>query len=181
MTPAGQTRGMNTFRSPWSIAVTVFALVLIAIGVGGFVAGQALASNTGFGPPWAAGAPWHNGGPGFAGSLPPELSGLADVPADQRFAHFRGVQVSLTDKDGKPVSVNVTPGTVSSISASSITINGNDAASHTYTLDATTMQHGDTAKQNDKVVVATLNGSSSATAVITMNGNGFGPRGPWGR
>jgi hypothetical protein len=171
---------MKTFRSPWSIGLTVLALVLIATGIGGLVAGRALASNADrFGGPPFVGGPWHNGA-GFAGSLPPELSGLADVPDSERFSHFRGVQVSLTDKNGQPVQVNVTPGTVSSVSGSSITIAGNDGTSHTYAIDSATVQHGTAAKQNDKVVVATLNGSTNATAVITMNGEGFGP-GRWGR
>ena len=49
----------------------------------------------------------------------------------------------------------------------------------TDTLDDKTMQRGSAPKQNDKVVVATLNGSSTATAVFAMSGNDFGPRGPW--
>jgi hypothetical protein len=102
-----------------------------------------------------------------------------DVAASERFAHFRGVQVQLTDKDNKPVRVDVTPGTVTSVSGSSLSISGNDGTSHTYTLDDKTVRHGQTINQNDHVVVATLNGSTNATGVFAMNGDGFGPRGPW--
>jgi hypothetical protein len=163
---------MKKFASPMSVLVTAFAIVLIVAGVGGLVAGQAFASS---GPPWQNGAPWqHNG------AMPAELAGLVDVPAAERFAHFRGVQAQLTDKDNKPVRVDVMPGTVTSVSSSSLTVNGNDGASHTFTLTDKTVTHGKSVAQNDQVVVATLNGSTTATAVIAINGQGWGPRGPWG-
>jgi len=164
---------MDFFRTPRSAALTTLALVLIVLGLGGLMVGQAFASN--FGPPWRGGAGWNHD------ALPPEIASLVDVPAADRFSHFRGVQVSLTDKDNKPVRVDVTPGTVTSVSATSITVNGNDGASHTYALDAKTFQNDNPVKQNDQVVVATLNGSGTATAVFPLNGHGFGPRGPWGR
>jgi hypothetical protein len=126
---------------------------------------------------WADHGNWHNG----AANLPPELAGLADVPASERFAHFRGVQVQLTDKDNKPVRLDVTPGTVTSVSSTSLTMAGNDGANHTYTLDDKTVRHAQAINQNDHVVVATLNGSTTATGVFAMNADGFGPRGPWSR
>jgi hypothetical protein len=169
---------MKQIRSPWLAAL---AVVLIGVGVGALLVRPTFASPFfGFGPGFGPGyGPWHNGG-WDRSAIPPELAGLADVPADQRFAHFRGVQVQVTDKDNRPVRVDVVPGTVSSVSSSSLTIAGNDGATHTYTLDDKTMQRGSAPKQNDKVVVATLNGSSTATAVFAMSGNDFGPRGPWG-
>jgi hypothetical protein len=156
-------------------------VVLIVVGVGALLVRPTFASPFfGFGPGFGPGyGPWHNGG-WDRSTIPPELAGLADVPADQRFAHFRGVQVQLTDKDNRPVRVDVVPGTVSSVSSSSLTIAANDGATHTYMLDDNTTQRGSAPKQNDKVVVATLNGSSTATAVFAMSGNDFGPRGPWG-
>jgi hypothetical protein len=111
--------------------------------------------------------------------LPQELAGLVDVPAGERFAHFRGVQVQLTDKDNTPLRVDVTPGTVTSISAASLTMNGNDGASHTFALTDKTVNHGKSPTRNEQVVVATVNGSTTATAVIGVNGEGWGPRGPW--
>ena len=173
MTADGQTQAMTFFSSPRSAALTTLAIVLIALGLGGLTVGQAFASS--FGGPWRGGAGWNHD------ALPPEIASLVDVPAADRFSHFKGVQVTLTDKDNKPVRVDVTPGTVASVSASSITVNGNDGVSHTYALDAKTFQNDRPVKQNDQVVVATLNGSNTATAVFPMYGHGLGPRGPWGR
>jgi len=38
-----------------------------------------------------------------------------------------------------------------------------------------------TVGQNDKVIVATLNNRTTATAVVAVSPDGFGSRGPWGR
>ncbi len=174
----------NTLRSPRSLAITAIALSLIAIGV--VLLFRPVTPAAAFGlanaGPWHAGGfgPWAAGS-GNHGALPAELSGLADVPASERFQHFRGVQVQLTDKDNRPVTVNVTPGTVTSSSATSLTMTGNDGASHTYTLDDKTMQRGSALKQNDHVVVATLNNSATATAVFAFDPSSMGPRGPFGR
>jgi CheY-like chemotaxis protein len=54
--------------------------------------------------PWPdhwGGLPW--GGDHAGWQLPPQLSGLADMPADHRFSHFRGAEVQLTDKDNNPL------------------------------------------------------------------------------
>src|SRR5262245_48506040 len=117
---------MKLFSTPRSAAVSTLAIVLIAIGLGGLFVGQTVASAAPFGGGWHGDANWGRD------NLPPELASLADVPEGERFAHFRGVQLSLTDKDGRPLQVNVTPGTVSAVSAASVTVNGNDGASHTY-------------------------------------------------
>ena len=176
---------MQKFRFPSSLALTVLGVVLIAIGILGFVApplvGSAFANTPGFGgPPWSA-AGWHARAAGLDKALPPELAGLADVPPDQRFGHFRGVQVQLTDRDNRPVRVDVTPGTVTAVSATSLTIAGNDGVAHSYALDAQTLQHGQTARQNEHVVVATLNGGATAAAVFDVSGDGYpGWRGFWG-
>jgi len=174
---------MNRFRFPLAVAMTSLALVLIAIGVGGLLVNNALANS-----PLAAAAPWTNGPwSGHAGwqakTLPPELAGLTDIPAAERFQHFRGVHVQLTDKDNKPLAADILPGTVTSVSPTSLTITANDGSTHTFSLDDKTVTHtksgGQTApNQNDKVIVATLNGSSTATAVIAFNPDGFGPHGP---
>jgi hypothetical protein len=164
----------NAFRSPRSIALTVVAVALIAIGIGALLVRPTFASPFGFGPGYGVGGPWHTG------PVPAELRGLADIPDAERFSHFRGVQVQLTDKDNKPLRVDVVPGTVSSVSGTSLTVAGNDGTSRTYTLDSNTMRRGDTVQQNDQVVVATLNGSNTATAVFSVKDKGgFGPRGPW--
>jgi hypothetical protein len=142
------------------------------IGLAGmFTIGNAVASAA----PFAQQAQWSGQ------NLPPELR-LKDIPAADRFAHFKGIEANLTDKDGKPLSVTVTPGVASNVSSSSITLNGNDGVSHTYTLDAQTMTHGKALAQGEDVVVVTLNNGSNATAVIgadpsAMPGNGA----PWAR
>jgi hypothetical protein len=106
---------MTQFRSP---LVAALAIVLIAIGVGALIVRPTFASPFGFGPDWAGG--WH-GGAWDRSAIPPEFAGLADVPAGERFSHFRGVQVSLTDKDNKPLTVQVTPGTATTASPTSVT------------------------------------------------------------
>jgi len=172
---------MKLFSTPRSAALSTLAIALIAIGLVGLFSGQTAASAAPFGGPM--GGPWHGGSNDWTrNNLPPELSSLADVPAGDRFAHFRGVSVSLTDKNNQPLSVNVTPGTVSSVSASSVSLTGNDGATHTYAIDAKTLQDDNRpVKQNDQVVVATVNNSSTATAVFAMNGDGWHGRGNWGR
>jgi hypothetical protein len=99
--------------------------------------------------------------------------------------------VQLTDKDNRPVNVDVTPGTATAVSTSSLSVTTNSGASRTFSLDDKTAIHGaahgqsnqtgpQAVKQNDHVVVVTLNGSATATAVIVANADGFGPRGPLG-
>ena len=63
------------------------------------------------------------------------------MPAGERFSHFRGVQVRLTDKDNKPLNVEVVPGTATAVTQSSLTMIANDGASGTFTLDDTTAIH----------------------------------------
>jgi hypothetical protein len=180
---------MKSFRFPIAVALTSLALVVAFVGAGALFASNALA----FGP-FSAGGPgrWFGGADGrteWQGSaLPAELTGLTDVPAGERFAHFRGVRVQLTDKDNKPLTVEVTPGTATTVSATSLTIAGNDGSTHTYTLDDKTIVRGKSAArgttstlhQNDQVVIATLNNSSTATAVMAVDPAGFGPHGPFG-
>jgi hypothetical protein len=174
---------MKKVLSPRTLALAALGAVLIAIGIGGLVArplvGSAFADTIGIGgPPWRGG--WHTGDNWQGKTLPPELAGLADVPANERFAHFRSVQLQLTDKDNRPLRVDVTPGVVTAVSGTSLTIAGNDGVSHSYTLDDKTMQRGQAAQPKDHVVVATLNGSTTATGVFSFDGGGFGPGGMWG-
>jgi hypothetical protein len=177
---------MQRFRFPIAVAVTSLALVAVFVGAGGLLVGNALAIG-----PFSGGGsgPWPTGHDGWQGTqIPPELAGLAAVPAGERFAHFRGVRVQLTDKDNKPLTVDVTPGTATAVTPSSLTIAGNDGTTHTFALDDKTIVRGkagapgasSTLAQNDAVIVATLNGSTTATAVVAVSPDGFGPRGPWG-
>lgn len=196
---------MSPFRFLIAVAVTSLALVAVLVVSGGLLARNAFASSPWFGRPAGAwfggpGGPWFAGpgGPwsgahafGYGFDLPPELAGLRDVPAAERFNHFLGVRVSLRDRDNRPVTVDVTPGTVTAVSATSLTVAGNDGAAKTFTLDDKTAIRGKTAAsgtpssrstvaQSDRVVVITLNSSTRATAVMIVSPEGFGWRGPFG-
>jgi hypothetical protein len=170
-------------------SVAVIATSVVLIGAGVFVAGQAFASAA---PPalvfaqamgqGGPGGPGFRGGPGASWNLPPQLAGLKDIPADQRFDHFLNVQVNLTDRDGKPVAVSIVAGKATAVSATSLTIAGNDGASHTYTLDSQTMTHGQTFTSGQDLAVITINGSTTATGVFAPIDNWGGPNGgPWHR
>jgi hypothetical protein len=190
---------MNWIRFSLAVLATSLLLVAALVAIVAFPARTALASTLGgtalmtYGP-WS-GSPWHSGAAGNNASwtLPPELQGLADVPADQRFGHFVGVQVSLKDKNGSPLVVDVTPGKVSAASATSLTLVANDGTSKTFALDAKTMVHGQGAgsaaanapslANGDSVVIVTLNQSTTAMAVMDGGAQGFnwtGPHGPMG-
>jgi hypothetical protein len=145
----------------FSVAVvfTALALVIAVFATGAFMVGNALASgiqHSGQMQNWD-----HN-------NMPPELAGLKDIPEGQRFAHFKGVQVSLTDQNGAPLTVAVTPGVATSVNATSLTLAGNDGATHTYTLNDQTMSRGQTLATGQDVVVVTLNNSATARAVVSV-------------
>jgi hypothetical protein len=154
---------MQSMRFPLAVLGTSLALVALLVVAAGWFVGNAFAAGFTHAGPW---------------DLPGQLTGLRDIPASERFSHFKGVQVNLTDKDNRPVALTVTPGTVTSTSANSLTINGNDGASHSYTLDSNTALRGKSSlSQGDKVVVATLNNSPTAFAVMAGDPSGF-HRGP---
>jgi hypothetical protein len=190
---------MKWFWFPIAVVATSLTLVVALTAFFGLRMGTALASTLGAsGPP--AGVPWSgawHGGPWASGSgftLPAELKGLADIPPDQRFSHFTGVQITLKDKNNQPLTIAVTPGTVTAASATSLTIAANDGTSKTFTLDANTIVHTSATPSDGQatttppsngsaVIVVTLNNSSTATAVVEGGAHGFGPRGPgnsWG-
>lgn len=148
------------------------------------------------GPPWAQG--WHGGGWGNGAgfSLPPELQGLASIPADQRFSHLLGVQVNLKDQNNQPLTVNIIPGKVTASSATSLTIAANSGGTQSFTLNNQTMIHSmgavtpaptgtpqppPTIAKDSDVVVVTLNGSTTAMAVLAGGPGGFSWPGPGGR
>jgi hypothetical protein len=183
---------MNRYRFPLAVAATSLALVAVLIGAGGLLIGNVLASSPMAGVLWAGnqgGAPWAAGR--TAWQLPPQLSALADVPADQRFSHFRGAQVQLTDKDNNPLAIEVVPGTATSVTPSSLTLTANDGSSRTFAIDGNTAIHGSAAgqsqpaaasaiKNGDHVVAVTLNNSTTAAALLLPGGSGSWPHGPFG-
>lgn len=180
---------MRRFRFPLAVLGTSLLLVL-GIGVAGyFTVSTALAQ--GWGP---------FGGPFGGHAIPPELQGLEQLPPAERFKHFNGAQISLKDKDNNPLTINVTPGTVNAVTATSLTLAANDGSTKTFTLDDKTVVRGKpdansqnarptatTLKQGDLVAVVTKNSETTAKFVMSGGAEGFGPRGgrgpfggPWG-
>ncbi len=189
-------------KSFWAgAAVVVTAIVLIAVLVTLFspvpaVLANTLSANGLFqGPPWAQG--WHGGGWGNGAgfSLPPELQGLTALPADQRFSHLVSVQVNLKDQNNQPLTINVIAGKVTEASATGLTIAANNGTTQSFTLNDKTMIHNmagaasapagtpqpaTALPQDSSVVVVTVNGSATATAVLTGGPAGFAWPGPGG-
>jgi hypothetical protein len=154
-----------------AIGVGVTSLVLVAA----LVACRAFAGSPfAFAAGGAGYGRWSGGhGPGEAFTLPPELDNLRDIPAGERFAHFKGAQVTLADQTGKPVTVSVTPGVASAVTATSLTLAANDGTTRTYALDDHTANKGQQRPAaGDQTVVVTLNGSATATAVMKLPAGG---------
>ncbi len=178
---------MKTLKFSVAVLLTSIAVVVVIAAVGVLAVPSVLARTTGLDA-------WQFGPHGFGGvgiTLPPELQGLASVPPAERFSHFVGVQVSLKDKDNQPLTIVATPGTVTSANASSLTIAANDGTTKSFTIDAKTAIRGKASQgtpaadqtvltNGDRVVVVTMNGSSTATAVVDGGANGFSTAGPSG-
>ncbi len=178
---------MQRFRFPIAVALTSLGLVALLVVAGGLLVGSVLARGAGpgggFGP-WAharAGGPWADGHGSWSGfQLPAQLQGLHDVPPAERFDHFKGAQINLTDKDGQPLVLTITPGTATAASGTSLTVAANDGSSRTFALDAQTIVRAPRAQggtpttpatitQGEKVVVMTINNSGTATCVWAGN------------
>jgi hypothetical protein len=157
---------MSWVKFSVAVVLTSAALVLALFTAGAFMVGNAMASSI----PVAAQMRGHT----LDGqNLPPELAGLKDIPAAQRFSHFKGVQVSLTDQNGKPLDISVTPGVANSVSDTSLTITGNDGVNHTYSLNDQTLERGGTVATGQDVVVVTLNNTSAARAVFNASSHNW--------
>ena len=183
---------MRNFLSRRAVLIAVAALVIGAGTIGVLTAGRALAAGMGmaglgFGPWGGHGGPW-----GSADAvLPQELRDLHNLPPAERFKHFTGVQVSLKDANNQPVTIQVTPGTVSSASATSLTLAANDGTTKTFTLTGQSLirsrptdnnpNNSPSLEPGDMVVVITRNGETTARAVFDGNKDGFGPMGGPGR
>jgi hypothetical protein len=173
----------------FALAVLGTSLVLVlGIGaVGVYAVSQAFAQGSvPFSGPFG-------GGPFADHALPPELQGLEQLSPADRFKHFSGAQINIKDKDNQPLSINVTPGTVSAVSSTSLTLAANDGSSKTFTLDDKTVIRGKpdtttpgnrpaptTLKQGDMVVVVAKNNETTARFVMSSGTEGFGPRGGHG-
>jgi len=108
---------MKWFLFPIAVVATSLLVVAALVAIFALPARIAFASALGSGTPWNGG-PWSHGA-GF--ELPAQLQNLRDVPPDQRFSHFAGAQINLKDKDNKPITISITPGTVTASSATSLT------------------------------------------------------------
>jgi hypothetical protein len=168
-------------------------LLVVGIGAAGaYTVSTVLAQ--GFGP-FGGGPPF--GGPPFGGhAIPPELQGFDQMAPAERFKHFTGAQLSLKDKDGNPMTINVTPGTVTTASATTVTVAANDGSSKTFAINDQTVVRAKptsndpnakpsatTLKQGDLVVVVAKNNEQAARFIMSGVGDGTGWRGghgPWG-
>src|SRR5579884_3188250 len=104
----GKESPMKWFLFPIAVVATSLLVVAALVAIFALPARIAFASALGSGTPWNGG-PWSHGA-GF--ELPAQLQNLRDVPPDQRFSHFAGAQINLKDKDNKPITISITPGTV---------------------------------------------------------------------
>src|SRR5579859_6002018 len=156
---------MRWFKFSVAVVLTSLALVVAMFATGTFLVGNVLASTITNAAQMRGHGSWDNQNQ----NLPPEIASLKDVPEGERFSHFQGVQVALTDKDGKPVHITVTPGVASSVSTTSLTIAGNDGSSHTYALNDQTWTHGAAVADGQKVVVVTMNDAPTARAVLDLS------------
>ncbi len=182
---------MRRFRVSLRTALGATALVvgLAALGVmasaafGVATAREVLAEGPWGGSRWG-GPPWS--GEVWSAALPPGIAELADLPPNERFQHFQGFQVDLTDRDGNPVAIIGTPGKVSAASTMSLTLALNEGSTRTFTLDDKTVVRrrpgpgGSRAtlasiSKDDRVVVMTASNSPTALAVIVGSSDGSGP------
>lgn len=115
-----------------------------------------------------AGGHGPRGGHGGMGFGMPHLPELKDIPVDQRFDHMLGGSISITDKDGKKVTVRIIPAKVVSATDTEVVVTLNGGSSNsTFKVTADTKVHGKASalKAGDKVVVTAKEGSSDALAV----------------
>ena len=119
--------------------------------------------------------------------LPPALAFLREIPPSERFDHFRGATLTVTDRDGTPVVIQFTPGTVTAVSPASVTIVPNgETATRTFELTSDTLVRALPARgslqavvRGDQVVVVTVDESAEAAVVLKHpRAAGAAPRPP---
>ncbi len=107
---------------------------------------------------------------GMHGMIP----GLEGIPEDQIFDHFMGGQFTMTDQNGAPFTLMMTPGTVTSVVSPTITITPNgQTTTQTFNVTPSTVVHGMPAPGSvqaivpgDKVVIITRDNSPDAIMVM---------------
>ncbi len=143
-----------------AVLLTSAAMTVALLATGAVLVGNALASDI-RAPGRAEATNGHN--------APPELARLKDIPAAERFAHFKGIQINLTDRDGNPLDISIAPGVATSVTATSLTVAGNDGTSHIYMMNDQTFNRETVIATGDKVVVVTVDDSATARAVFSNN------------
>ncbi|MEE9202788.1 MAG: PDZ domain-containing protein, partial [Dehalococcoidia bacterium] len=93
--------------------------------------------------------------------LGPELEG---IPAGERYSHFMGLELRVTDNDGVPHTLELIPDTVGSVSGDSLTLLTNEGGEVTYTMTEDVKGHQlmDRLEEGRKLIVATVDGSVRA-------------------
>lgn len=114
--------------------------------------------------------------PPMLGLLPglPQLKEMEGIAPADMFSHMQGGTMTFTDKDGKPVTVTATLGTVTAVNTASpsVTVQPNAGGNAViYTVGTDTQIHGRARelaqlKADDKVTVITVNGSAEARSII---------------
>ena len=141
---------MASLRFPFWVGVTAVLLVAGLFAAGGVLARTAYAGGPGFGFGFG-GPPWaHKGG----------------------FGPFGDIQ------DGRPFTIEVTPGTVTAASATGVSVQIKDGPVKSFGVDAQTHTRG-TPAVGDQVVVITKDGSGTAAALFGPHTGRTGSGGPW--
>lgn len=93
--------------------------------------------------------------------LGPELEG---IPTGERYSHFMGLELRVTDNDGVPHTLAIIPGTVASVSEDSLTLLTNEGDEVTYTITEDVKGHQllERLEEGRKLIVAIVDGSVRA-------------------
>jgi hypothetical protein len=110
---------------------------------------------------------------GYGDQLPPGLAFLSSIPKEQRFDHFRGGSMKITDAQGTEHTLTMTPGKVQAVTAQQITVVPNgSAAAHNFNITTNTRVVGrpnqgsnQVLAPQDKVMVLTVDDSADAVMV----------------
>jgi len=99
-----------------------------------------------------------------------------------------GAQIQVRDQNGNPITVKITPGTVTAVTGDSLTLRPNDGSAEvTVTVTDETVvrtgpvRRGMTAfRANDRVIVVQVNDEQRARAIVAVSQDGSGDDGEQG-
>ncbi|WP_327004200.1 DUF5666 domain-containing protein [Dactylosporangium sp. NBC_01737] len=163
---------LTTRPSRWKVGVVAAVSAVIVVGGGVAVANAATSSAKqqspgGYGRPggYGGGGPG-GGGPGGGG---PGGGGPAGVRGGAELSRALHGDYVVKDSNGKYVTQRLQSGTVTAVSATSITAKSEDGHETTFTVDATTKVNGGNSKiadvkTGDQVTVVGLVSGSTVTA-----------------